>query len=131
MTTYLSIPIPTQAGQPITTAIGSLAYIDTGKGDNMHIWDGKDWIMLTDETLTKTPSVVCATATVSAGTFYTAEVSVVSDVWNEMYTWTRTTFGPPQRGHDASNNKWLIVGEGFWFVRQQDRDWFYIRWGTE
>ena len=54
--------------------------------------------------------------------------------WNDMMTWCVETYGPSTSSIWSENSipepgeRWYANNSKFWFRREQDRDWFVLRW---
>jgi hypothetical protein len=74
--------------------------------------------------------------TLSEGTVYGARYYCVEPVggnWLDMETWCLDTYGNPGSLWDKNkapepNARWYMNDRRFWFRKEQDRDWFIIRW---
>jgi hypothetical protein len=74
--------------------------------------------------------------TLSEGTVYGTRYYCVEPVggnWPDMETWCLDTYGNPGSAWDKNkapepNARWYMNDRRFWFRKEQDRDWFIIRW---
>lgn len=48
--------------------------------------------------------------------------------WRDMHQWCEKTFGPTGTVWSDEPQRWFANSGSFWFSREQDKDWFILRW---
>jgi hypothetical protein len=109
--------------QPLNPATGTL-FFDTAL-NKFRIYDGTTWndLTVTDK---MNKELITDELTFGGTTFYTVELKNYD--WDNVYVWTRETFGPPRTDKGDHDKKWFISGGTFYFEEKKNRDWLILRW---
>ena len=111
-----------------TLAAGMVTFDPTT--NELKIYDGNNWTVLsTTGIVSMDKQLIIENLTFGSLTFYTVDPKNYD--WDEVYIWTRETFGPPHDGTKVKEtlyNKWFISGGVFHFNQEKHRDWFVMKW---